>query len=35
MKRSAKLYFSDIVEYMERAEEHIKGLNSAQFFTDK
>ncbi len=26
MKRSVKLYIKDILEYMGRAEEHIKGL---------
>ncbi|MCL0034737.1 DUF86 domain-containing protein [Dehalococcoidia bacterium] len=35
MKRSIKLYIKDIVEYMERAEEHVKGLNHNQFLKDR
>lgn len=34
MKRSVKLYIKDIVEYMERAEEHIQGLVKEQFLKD-
>jgi uncharacterized protein with HEPN domain len=34
MKRSVKLYIKDILEYMERAEGHIKGLNFEQFLKD-
>lgn len=35
MKRSVKLYIKDIVEYMERAEDHIKSLTFDQFLKDK
>ncbi len=35
MKRSVELYIKDIVEYMERAEEHIKGLEHKQFLKDR
>jgi len=34
MKRSVKLYIKDIVEYMERAEDHIKSLTFDQFLKD-
>lgn len=34
MKRSVKLYIKDILEYMERAEGHIKSLNFEQFLKD-
>lgn len=35
MKRNVKLYIKDILEYMERAEEHIKGLTFQEFCKDK
>jgi len=31
MKRDIKIYVSDIIEYMERSEEYIKGMNFEQF----
>ena len=34
MKKSVKLYIKDILEYMERAEGHIKGFNFEQFLKD-
>jgi len=34
VKRSVKLYIKDIIEYMERAENHIKGLSFEQFLGD-
>jgi len=34
MKRNVKLYIKDIIEYMERAEDHIKGLEFEQFLGD-
>jgi len=34
MKRSVELYIKDILEYMERAEGHIKGLNFEEFLKD-
>ncbi len=34
MKRSIILYLNDILEYMERAEAHVKGMSFAQFSTD-
>lgn len=34
MKRSIELYIKDILEYMERAEGHIKGLNFERFLKD-
>jgi uncharacterized protein with HEPN domain len=34
MKRSESLYIKDILEYMERAEGHIKGLNFEEFLND-
>jgi len=35
MKRNIKIYVSDIIEYMERSEEYIKGMNFEQFIEDK
>lgn len=35
MKRSVGLYIKDIVEYMERAEEHVEGLSHEQFLNDR
>ncbi len=35
MKRSAKLYINDIVEYMERAEEHVRGVSRDEFLKDR
>ncbi|MGB9842726.1 MAG: DUF86 domain-containing protein [Caldisericia bacterium] len=34
MKRSAELYIKDIIEYMERAENHILGFTYSQFLDD-
>ncbi len=34
MKRSTKLYIKDVIEYIERAEDHIKGLGFEQFLGD-
>ena len=34
MKRRVELYIKDILEYMERAEGHIKGLNFEEFLRD-
>lgn len=34
MKRGVELYIKDILEYMERAEGHIKGLNFEEFLRD-
>jgi uncharacterized protein with HEPN domain len=34
MKRSIELYIHDILEYMERAETHVKGLSLEEFFQD-
>ena len=34
MKRSVDLYINDILEYMERAKSHIKGLKFEQFLKD-
>lgn len=31
MKRSIELYIKDIIEYMERSEGYIKGLNFEEF----
>jgi hypothetical protein len=31
MKRSSELYIRDILDYMERAEKHIKGLTLGEF----
>jgi len=30
MKRNIKIYISDIIEYVERAKEYIKGINFEQ-----
>ncbi len=35
MRRVVKLYIKDIINYMERAEEYIKGLTYKQFLDDK
>ena len=35
MKRRVGLYIKDIVEYMERAEEHVKVLSHEQFLNDR
>ncbi|MCD6231264.1 DUF86 domain-containing protein [Candidatus Aerophobetes bacterium] len=34
MKRSVKLYVKDIIEYMDRAEDHIKSMRFEQFLKD-
>jgi len=34
MKRDVSLYVKDIVEYMERAEEHVKDLSYEEFIKD-
>lgn len=34
MKRSAELYINDILEYMERAENHIKNLSFEDFLKE-
>jgi uncharacterized protein with HEPN domain len=34
MKRNVKLYIKDVIEYMERAEDHIKSLGVEQFLGD-
>lgn len=34
MKRSVKLYITDIVDYMERAEEYVENLDFEQFLKD-
>ena len=34
MKRGVKIYIKDILEYMERAERHIRDLNYEQFLKD-
>ena len=34
MKRSVLLYIRDILEYMERAEAHVKGLSFEKFLKD-
>jgi len=35
MKRSVELYIKDIIEYMERAEEYLRGLTFEQFLKDR
>lgn len=35
MKRGVELYLKDIIEYMERAEEHLKGLSYERFLGDR
>ncbi|MHA1636822.1 MAG: HepT-like ribonuclease domain-containing protein [Candidatus Thorarchaeota archaeon] len=35
MKRSVLIYFVDILEYMNRAEEYIEGMTFKQFSTDR
>lgn len=34
MKRSVLIYLDDILEYMKRADEYVKGMNFKQFSTD-
>ncbi|MCI0454651.1 MAG: DUF86 domain-containing protein [Candidatus Dadabacteria bacterium] len=34
MKRSSELYIKDILDYMERAETHIKGLSLGEFLDE-
>ncbi len=34
MKRNTTLYISDIIEYIERAENYIKDLSYKEFFDD-
>lgn len=34
MKRSIKIYLNDIIEYMERAEDHIRDMTFKSFSVD-